>query len=80
MNEGLGTGPSRGNKLPGNRDTSGRGVTPAGQVLLKSAGELVLLFQQFSGASRLQEAITTLVPAGVSNFCWREDLCEPRQV
>lgn len=48
--------------------------------LERSLGLFVLLFQQFSGASQLQEAITTLAPTEVSGFCWCEDLCKPHQV
>lgn len=59
-------------------DKRGR-VAAAGWVLLESSLGL-LLCQQFSSATPLREAIMSLVPAGVSSFCWQQALCQPHQV
>lgn len=44
-----------------------------------SWGLLVLLFPQFSGASRLREAVWTMAPAGVRNLFWHKGLCKVLQ-
>lgn len=73
----------------GNNGESGRlgllcnGVALAGWVLLRPAGGLMglllILFPQFSGASRLREAVWTIAPSGVRNLCWHKGLCKPLQ-
>lgn len=42
-------------------------------------GLLLILFPQFSGASRLREAVWTIAPSGVRNLCWHKGLCKPLQ-